>query len=60
MMRMILEICSNNDPSLLGVSGVPEIVRTERRCGRRTEVLPESASDGPILTLQKGNGKCYI
>lgn len=26
MMRMILEICSNNDQSLLGVSGVPEIV----------------------------------
>lgn len=26
MMRMILEICSDNDPSLLGVSGVPEIV----------------------------------
>lgn len=23
-------------------------------------MLPESASDGPILTLQKGNGECYI
>lgn len=49
-----IEVCWGSQGSL----NSPE--QRDGVADRQTEMLPESASVDPILTLHKGNGRCYI